>query len=167
MPDGLSDGDAVFANAEARLGLGGVLASLDAFWVNDPAKVAVAEYKPLQLCAAARSGLIVPRTPVTNDHAAAVPFAADLGGTLVCKTFSSLMLSDEKGLGITFTTPVDAPSIDPEQFAVTAHLPTRVGAQGVRGARDDGGHSPARRRDLRRLRSRAGGLAFGLRRVAL
>lgn len=49
VPDELSDGDTAFAYAEARLGLGGALASLDALWVNDPMKVAVAEYKPLQL----------------------------------------------------------------------------------------------------------------------
>lgn len=122
FPHGLSEGDVVFANAEARLGLGGVLASLDALWVNDPARIAVAEYKPLQLKAAVRAGLTAPRTLVTNDHAAAVEFAAEVGGPVVCKTFSSVMLADEDGLRMTFTTPVDPAVIDPVQLAVTAHL---------------------------------------------
>lgn len=122
FPDGVSDGDSVFAAAEARLGLGGVLASLDALWVNDPAKVAVAEYKPLQLRTAAGCGLTVPRTLVTNDHSAITAFAADIGGPVVCKTFSSVMLSDVDGLRMTFTTPVEPDAIDPAQVAVTAHL---------------------------------------------
>src|SRR5260370_41760067 len=73
---GLSDGDAVFAAGEARLGVGGVLASLEALWVNDPLRAAAAEYKPLQLQLAARVGLTGPRTLGTNGHGAALAFGA-------------------------------------------------------------------------------------------
>ncbi len=44
FPEGMSDADAVFATAEAQLGLGGVLATLDVLWVNNPARIAFAEY---------------------------------------------------------------------------------------------------------------------------
>ncbi|MGH3800666.1 MAG: MvdC/MvdD family ATP grasp protein, partial [Pseudonocardiaceae bacterium] len=49
FPDALSDADRVLAATEARLGFGGVLGALDALWVNHPARVAIAEYKPIQL----------------------------------------------------------------------------------------------------------------------
>jgi len=122
LPDGLSDGDAVFAAAEARLGLGGVLAALDASWINDPVRVAIAEYKPVQLRVAASRGLRVPRTLVTNDPAAAVQFAADVDGPIVCKPLSSLVLSEDGEARITYTTRVDAEGIDPAELAATAHL---------------------------------------------
>jgi ATP-grasp ribosomal peptide maturase len=122
FPDSLSSGDATFADAEARFGFGGVLSSLDALWVNHPASVAVAEYKPRQLVVAARCGLAVPRTLITNDHAAAVDFAAEIGSRIVCKTLSGLLLADQSGMRMTFTTPVDAGAIDSAELGVTAHL---------------------------------------------
>lgn len=120
FPDALSDGDVGFAYAEARLGLGGVLASLDALWVNDPMKVAVAEYKPLQLRTAARAGLRTPRTLVTNDHAAVMDFAGQVGGELVCKQLSAVALHDDGELKLTYTTKVDVSEVDPAAVAVTA-----------------------------------------------
>src|SRR5262249_39589241 len=122
LPEGLSDGDAIFAAVEARLGLGGVLAALDARWVNHPARVAVAEYKPLQLRYAAKAGLRVPRTLITNDHGAAVAFAEKIDGPVVCKTLSSLVLSEGGTPHITYTTPVQPAGIDARQLAATAHL---------------------------------------------
>jgi len=49
---GLTTAERRFAVAEARGGFGGVLASLDARWVNHPFRVADAEFKPAQLTAA-------------------------------------------------------------------------------------------------------------------
>lgn len=120
LPSGLSDGDALFATTEARLGLGGVLASLDARWVNSPFRVAVAEYKPLQLRTAIRVGLKTPRTLVTNDPAAATNFAD--GRPAVCKTLSSLVLSEGGEARIVYTTPIAPVDIDSAQLAATAHL---------------------------------------------
>ena len=54
LPDGMSDTDSISASAEAQLRLGGVLAALDVLWVNHPAHIAFAEYKPVQLRVAAR-----------------------------------------------------------------------------------------------------------------
>lgn len=89
LPPGLAGGDSAFALTEAKLGVGGVLASLPVTWVNHPARMAQAEYKPLQLDVADRLGLPVPRTLVTNDIDAVRTFAAETGRPLVCKTFSS------------------------------------------------------------------------------
>ncbi|MGH3832147.1 MAG: hypothetical protein ACRDRS_17155 [Pseudonocardiaceae bacterium] len=112
----------MLAATEARLGLGGVLGALDALWINHPARVAVAEYKPIQLHLATRCGLSTPRTLITNDKAAAIEFAEAVGGPVVCKTLSSLVLSEQGVPHMTYTTPVDARAIDSAALATTAHL---------------------------------------------
>ncbi len=77
FPVDLSQPERRFAFREARLGLGGVLASLDTLWVNHPNRASDAIYKPLQLIVAAKCGLTVPRTLVTNDTAAVRRFHAE------------------------------------------------------------------------------------------
>ena len=67
---GMSDAERTYAHREARLGLGGVLASLNTRWVNHPNRAADSTYKPLQLATAARCGLETITTAVTNDPAA-------------------------------------------------------------------------------------------------
>lgn len=64
---GLSPTDTQWATAEARAGLGGILATLPALWINRPDRTAAADYKPWQLTIASRCGLIVPPTVITND----------------------------------------------------------------------------------------------------
>ncbi len=122
FPDGMSEVDAIFAATEAQFGLGGVLAALDVLWVNNPVRVALAEYKPVQLRVAADSGLTVPRTLVTNDHRAAQEFAAAVGGQMVCKTLSSMVLSEGGQHHITYTTPIDPATIDSGSLAASANL---------------------------------------------
>lgn len=122
FPDGMSDVDTIFAATEAQFGLGGVLATLDVQWLNNPTRVAFAEYKPVQLQVAADCGLNVPRTLITNDHRASQEFAASVDRQLVCKTLSSLVLSEGGEPRITYTTPVDPVTIDPESLNTTAHL---------------------------------------------
>ena len=56
--------------------LGAFWSALDAHWVNDPPREEAAEHKPRQLALAARLGLAVPETLVTNDPAAARAFVA-------------------------------------------------------------------------------------------
>jgi len=68
------------------------------------------------------AGLSVPRTSITNDVEALRAFAAETDGPVACKTFSSLMLSDGETAESVFTTIVDPATVDPRQFAVTAHL---------------------------------------------
>lgn len=121
--DDMSNADAVFAGAEAQFGLGGVLAALNGvLWINNPARIAFAEYKPVQLRAASDCGLQVPRTLVTNNHGAAREFATAVGGKVVCKTLSSLVLSENGHPRITYTTLIDPATIDPLSLAATAHL---------------------------------------------
>lgn len=122
LPSGLSSGDAAFAFTEAKLGAGGVLASLPVAWVNHPARMARAEYKPIQLNVAEQLGMSVPRTLITNDVDAARGFAAEIDGPIVCKTFSSLLLADGDTATSVFTTTVDPSEMDPDQLAATAHL---------------------------------------------
>lgn len=122
FPDQVSQPDALLAAAEARHGLGGTLAALDALWINDPSLAARAEYKPLQLRVAADAGLTLPPTLVTSDHRTAVEFAA-VHGPIVCKPLSSLVLGDRDGQPlITYTTRVDVTTIDPVQFGTTTNL---------------------------------------------
>jgi hypothetical protein len=57
-----------FAEEEARIGLGGVLAALNALWVSHPHDVARAEWKPLQLQTASVVGLTVPYRAAFADQ---------------------------------------------------------------------------------------------------
>ncbi|HEY8980549.1 MAG TPA: hypothetical protein VIU15_13295, partial [Streptomyces sp.] len=67
-----------FAAQENRRGLGGVLGALPGcLYLSHPQAVARAEYKPAQLAAAAREGLLVPATLITNDPTAAKEFCAE------------------------------------------------------------------------------------------
>lgn len=90
FPDGLSDVERSHANVEAKYGLGGVLASLPVLWVNHPARLADAAYKPLQLAVAARCGLAVPDTMITNDPTQVRRFVAE--GNTVTKMLGAISI---------------------------------------------------------------------------
>ncbi|MGH3961691.1 MAG: MvdC/MvdD family ATP grasp protein [Pseudonocardiaceae bacterium] len=111
--DDMSDADAVFAGAEAQFGVGGVLAALDGvLWVNNPARLSFAEYKPVQLRIASGCGLHVPRTLVTNDHGAAREFAAAVGGKIACTRLAELghhptLVTGDGAQGLPGTAPFD------------------------------------------------------------
>lgn len=121
IAEGVSASDAVLAEYEARLGLGGVLAALDCPWLCNPIDVARAEYKPLQLSVLRRAGLAVPATLITNDHAAALDWARKLDRPIVCKQLSPVVLTEDDQVRITYTTPVNLDEVDPAMLAVTAH----------------------------------------------
>lgn len=95
LPPELPEAERSHAIGEARFGLGGVLASLPAYWMNHPGHEADAVYKPRQLAAAARCGLAVPRTLITNDPAAVRTFAAGIAGPVVTKMLGSNIRVDE------------------------------------------------------------------------
>ncbi|GHH70723.1 ATP-grasp ribosomal peptide maturase [Streptomyces sulfonofaciens] len=79
-PEGLPEEDAHWCVDQARYGLGGILGALPgAHYVNHPWRNRDAEYKPAQLAVAARCGLAVPATLVTNDPDRARRFAKDHG----------------------------------------------------------------------------------------
>lgn len=109
-----------FAIAEARHGLGGVLYNLAALYVNHPAAVARADFKPGQLRTAAQLGLAIPPTLITNDADEARRFAAERG-PVVCKTFRGLPASQDGHAAAIWVQRVDPETFD-DSLAVTAHL---------------------------------------------
>ncbi|MGH8905626.1 MAG: ATP-grasp ribosomal peptide maturase [Egibacteraceae bacterium] len=120
--EGMSGTERRFAAAEARLGFGGVLASLPCRWVNHPHRVAAAEYKPLQLRVAAECGLRVPRTLITNDPAQARAFAASLPDRMVYKPVSNGPRGEHGQPVALYTTVVPSEDIGHASIARTAHL---------------------------------------------
>jgi ATP-grasp ribosomal peptide maturase len=115
----MAPADRKWAELEARIGLGGLLATVPR-WFNHPSRIGYAEYKPVQLAAAADAGLRTPRTLITNDPAAAQRFAASVGA-VVYKPFSSV--ADAEGRrAFVYTSPVAAGDLDDESIRHTAHL---------------------------------------------
>jgi len=72
--------------AEVRAGAGGVLATLP--YLNHPADMAVAAFKPCQLVLAARCGLPVPETMISTVREVGEAMAQRLGGAVVVKPMS-------------------------------------------------------------------------------
>ncbi len=118
FPPGMTESELGWASLEARVGLGGVLATV-ARWLNHPSRIGYAEYKPVQLAAAAVAGLDTPRTLITNDPADARRFAAEVG-QVVYKPFSAATEKDGRRAFV-YTTPVTADDID-DDVRLTAHL---------------------------------------------
>lgn len=95
FPDRMSGTERTHAFTEARLGVGGILSSLDALWMNDPNRACDAMYKPRQLATATACGLTVARTLVTNDRLAVHHFARHSGRGVVQKTFGSNVVTED------------------------------------------------------------------------
>ncbi|MGH3915386.1 MAG: ATP-grasp ribosomal peptide maturase [Pseudonocardiaceae bacterium] len=74
FPSCMTAAEQDFCSREARLGFGGVLASLDALWANHPNRCADAIFKPYQWVVAAECGLSVADTMITNDPVTALRF---------------------------------------------------------------------------------------------
>lgn len=80
----------MFAATEAQEALAGMWHSLDAFWVNDPARDQVAHRKAYQLSVAQDVGLRIPHTMITNDPGEARRFVDARGyRDVVYKAFSA------------------------------------------------------------------------------
>jgi hypothetical protein len=117
----LPDVERQFAVAEAQHGLGGVLRNLRTTrYVNHPAAINAADYKPAQLRAAARLGLAIPPTLITNDVAAARKFAAGYG-PIIYKSFRGVPCSPDGQVAAIWTQRVAEEKLD-DSLAVTAHL---------------------------------------------
>lgn len=108
-----------FSTAEARHGLGGLLAALPVLHVNHPLANAHAEYKPVQLQVASELGFAVPATLITNSLTAAREFAAEYG-PVVYKAFRGVPPTGDRA-GAIWTQRIDANDLD-ESVTVTAHL---------------------------------------------
>jgi ATP-grasp ribosomal peptide maturase len=122
LPEGLSGPERRFSHAQARVGLGGVLASLPVRWLSHPSALADAEYKPRQLALLRQAGLVTPPTLVTNDPAAVRAFAA-AQGDLVVKPLAEPIVWEGGGESVVFTRRLVAEDLDTlDGVDTTAHL---------------------------------------------
>lgn len=120
--EGMSRPERRHAAAEARVGVAGVLYSLDALWVNYPSREADA-LKPRQLDVARRCGLQVPRSLVTNTAVGVRDFAAVVGGPLAGKNLSAASLVESNHLQTAYTRRLGPAELaDLSGVETTAHL---------------------------------------------
>ncbi|MFI5755547.1 ATP-grasp ribosomal peptide maturase [Streptomyces sp. NPDC051569] len=119
---GLPEEDAQWAAAEARAGLGGVLAALDCVVVNRPHRNKAAGVKPVALATAGRCELAVPDTLITNDVDEARAFVRGLpGGVAAYKGLGTHPPTGVDGEpNALWTTQVHAEEIT-DSVALTAH----------------------------------------------
>jgi ATP-grasp ribosomal peptide maturase len=124
MPEGMSAVEREFAKREAKLGVGGVLLALpDVLWVNRPDLAATAVYRPVQWATAARCGLTVPRTLVSNDPAAVSRFAQESALGVVLKPLSTNLIYEDGTYKMGWTRKLSADDLaDLRGIEVTAHL---------------------------------------------
>lgn len=121
FPTAMTPTERHHANMEAKYGLGGVLTSLPALWVNHPARLADAAYKPVQLAAAQRCGLTVADTVITNEAATAREFAGQ--GRTVTKMLGAASIVEEGVRKLAFTRLLDETDTDDlAGIEQTAHL---------------------------------------------
>jgi hypothetical protein len=90
LPAGMDSTDQAFALSEASTAFQGLYQSLDAVWVNDPARDLVAAHKPYQLTVAQQIGLDIPQTLMTNDVDKARAFFRQHEGEVIYKQFVAL-----------------------------------------------------------------------------
>ncbi len=100
------------AVAESRATLFGLLAALDAFWIDPLPLIRWTGQKPLQLRLARELGLTTPRTLVTNDPAQVRNFARTCPRGIVAKMLSSFRVIDDGVEKVVFTSPVSPDNLD-------------------------------------------------------
>lgn len=112
FPEGMTEVERAYAHREARLGLGGVLASLDTLWVNHPNRSADAAYKPVQLAIAARCGLTTATTVITNSADAVRRFARASSTGVVRKSLGPNSVTEGRTLTVAFTHRLESSDLD-------------------------------------------------------
>lgn len=120
FPDTMSEPERRFATVEARFGFGGLFMSLPARWVSHPARLADAEYRPLQMATAARCGFATPASLLTNRPGDARDFSRS-GSGVVYKATMHKLISEDDQVKLIYTTPVDPATID-DRVTTTLHL---------------------------------------------
>lgn len=122
LPVEMSEPERRFARAQARVGLGGILASLEARWMSHPFALADAEYKPRQLDMAVRCGLTPPPTMITNEPGEVRRFAEQYA-PLVVKALSDPLLHERGRTSAVYTHLLTAADLgDLSGVETTAHL---------------------------------------------
>lgn len=101
--ESLTDVERAYCHREARLGLGGVLASLNVRWVNHPNRSADHAYKPLQLATAARCGFTTVPTAITNSPQVVRRFAEDSPTGVVRKSLGPNVVTEGGKLTVAYT----------------------------------------------------------------
>lgn len=122
FPENITGSELTFAAAEARRGLGGLLFSLPTRWVNHPARVADAEFKPAQLRVAAGCGLETPRTLLTSDPDEARRFCETTETGVVYKPLSAANIVTGDDVRLVYTSRVHSGDCDGIDLSVTMHL---------------------------------------------
>lgn len=92
----LSENDLFFARREAHHALFGLWGLLDCLWVNSPFADRATRYKLLQLREAAKVGLQVPPTLVTNEPNVAERFYSECQGRMIHKTLGLPYVTDDE-----------------------------------------------------------------------
>ena len=122
LPLGLSGPEERAARAQARVGLGGILASLPGRWVNHPSAMADCEFKPRQLAVGDVVGLRVPATLITNDPGRVREFANQVGD-LVVKPLAEPSVAEAGALTVAYTRRLTSADYrDLAGVQATAHL---------------------------------------------
>ena len=122
FPAGMSAPERRFATLESTYGLGGVLCAQPWRWIDHPAVVADAGYKPRQLRLAVQCGLTVPRSLVTNVGAQAREFAAEVREGFVYKSLSPGVVTEQNEVRVIYTSRLTAEDLDDDAIGLCCHL---------------------------------------------
>ncbi len=121
VDEALPDQQQQFCYTEARLGLGGVLASLDVLWANHPNRCADAIFKPYQWKIATECGLSVADTAITNDAESARRFYDVAPGETITKALGPSGITEHGQVKVAYTHRLSAEDLaDPAGVAATA-----------------------------------------------
>lgn len=96
----LAGDEAQFAQAETREAVLGLFRLTEAFWVNHPDALRVAESKPFQLKVAQQLGFRVPHTLLTNDPQKFQEFYEKCNGAVIFKLLVQGPLGASQGKGV-------------------------------------------------------------------
>ncbi|WP_406054094.1 ATP-grasp ribosomal peptide maturase [Streptomyces sp. NBC_01077] len=119
LPEQMTSPERKFAAAEARMGFGGVISSLER-WINHPSANAYATIKPVHLAVANACGLNVPPTLITNIPDKVKEFVGNFG-KVVYKTLSTPAFSESSDVKMIYSSIVDPATID-DSVKLTSHL---------------------------------------------
>lgn len=99
-----------------------MLSALDCRWLNHPARVSDAEFKPAQLQVAQRVGLATPRTIITNQWREAQRFGRLVDGPVIFKTLQGLSVERHGEELVVYTNLVDDEVLTDESIGATATM---------------------------------------------
>lgn len=121
IADSVEEPYRLWARDQADAAFLNILSALPARWMNNPHADRYAAHKPIQVPTAARCGLSVPRSLITNDPLVARDFVRRLPGPAICKPVLSGRLPGMDGRRrMVPTHRVEAGDLD-ESVRLTAH----------------------------------------------